>query len=222
MNTNFILRAMTLGDLPQVVEIDQLSFPVPWSIRTYEYEILNNESAHMVVLARSERPTQPAPEPSAPPEVSGGAGGIRRWLAGRLGPAASAAATPAGATVVGMGGMWCAVGEVHVSTIAVHPDWRGRHLGEALLAGMIARGIALGAMEAALEVRVSNTVAQNLYRKYGFEIVTRRPRYYHDNNEDAWVMVVQRLDRAYQARLMRMQRALRERVPYEDWFNGAA
>jgi ribosomal-protein-alanine N-acetyltransferase len=39
-----------------------------------------------------------------------------------------------------------------------------------------------------LEARVSNVVAQNLYKKYGFSIVGRRKRYYTDNNEDAFVM----------------------------------
>ena len=42
-----------------------------------------------------------------------------------------------------------------------------------------------------LEVRVSNAPAQNLYRKYGFEVIGRRPRYYTDNHEDALVMVAE-------------------------------
>ena len=41
------------------------------------------------------------------------------------------------------------------------------------------------AVLATLEVRVSNSVAQNLYRKYEFEEVGRRKRYYRDNGEDA-------------------------------------
>jgi ribosomal-protein-alanine N-acetyltransferase len=46
----------------------------------------------------------------------------------------------------------------------------------------------LGAERATLEVRVSNRVAQELYSKYGFEIVSRRKGYYSDNNEDAYIM----------------------------------
>jgi ribosomal-protein-alanine N-acetyltransferase len=39
-----------------------------------------------------------------------------------------------------------------------------------------------------LEVRVSNTIAQNLYRKYGFREAGIRKRYYSDNHEDALIM----------------------------------
>lgn len=45
-----------------------------------------------------------------------------------------------------------------------------------------------------LEVRASNSVAQSLYRKYGFQVVGRRGRYYSDINEDAVVMAVQDID----------------------------
>ena len=40
-----------------------------------------------------------------------------------------------------------------------------------------------------LEVRVSNTPAINLYKKFGFKIVRRIPYYYRDG-EDAYVMVI--------------------------------
>ena len=39
-----------------------------------------------------------------------------------------------------------------------------------------------------LEVRTSNTVAQNLYRKYGFKMAGIRKEYYSDNKEDAIIM----------------------------------
>jgi ribosomal-protein-alanine N-acetyltransferase len=39
-----------------------------------------------------------------------------------------------------------------------------------------------------LEVRESNLVAQNLYKKFGFKVLGRREGYYQDNNEDAIVM----------------------------------
>ena len=39
-----------------------------------------------------------------------------------------------------------------------------------------------------LEVRESNTVAQRLYRKYGFTTVTMRAGYYSDDNESALIM----------------------------------
>ncbi len=39
-----------------------------------------------------------------------------------------------------------------------------------------------------LEVRVSNIVAQNLYKKYGFKLAGIRKEYYSNNKEDAMIM----------------------------------
>jgi ribosomal-protein-alanine N-acetyltransferase len=39
-----------------------------------------------------------------------------------------------------------------------------------------------------LECRVSNQIAQKLYRKFGFKVVGRRKQYYSDNKEDAFIM----------------------------------
>jgi ribosomal-protein-alanine N-acetyltransferase len=47
-----------------------------------------------------------------------------------------------------------------------------------------------GARRATLEVRESNCVAQNLYKKYGFVPAAIRRGYYSDNNENAVVMWV--------------------------------
>jgi len=64
-----------------------------------------------------------------------------------------------------------------------------------------------------LEVRVSNTVAQNLYRKYGFVITGTRPRYYRDNDEDAHIMTVEGLgSEEYRKKFVRLQEALWARL----------
>jgi ribosomal-protein-alanine N-acetyltransferase len=82
-----------------------------------------------------------------------------------------------------------------------------------MLLAMIERSIELGAHEVTLEVRVSNTIAQNLYRKYGFEVVGRRPGYYRDNNEDAELMTVTGVHTSeYQARLKALREALEDRL----------
>lgn len=43
------VRAMRLEDIPAVMEIDRLSFPIPWSERTYRFEITENPSSHLLV-----------------------------------------------------------------------------------------------------------------------------------------------------------------------------
>ena len=92
--------------------------------------------------------------------------------------------------VVGYGGLWMILDEGHVTNIAVDPDFRGRKLGEKLLRTLMSMCAASGGRKMTLEVRVSNNVAQNLYRKYGFERVGLRKGYYTDNREDAIIMWV--------------------------------
>jgi len=90
--------------------------------------------------------------------------------------------------VVGYAGVWLIAGEGHVTNIAVDPDFRGRQLGESLLVGLMSLCLAQNVLRMTLEVRVSNTVAQRLYQKHGFESVGLRTGYYTDNNEDAMIM----------------------------------
>ena len=90
--------------------------------------------------------------------------------------------------IVAYGGIWVILEDSHVTTIAVHPTFRGRRLGEQMLVRLLDEAIARGASWITLEVRESNEVAQRLYRKYGFTNVSTRRAYYSDNNENAVVM----------------------------------
>lgn len=90
--------------------------------------------------------------------------------------------------VVAYGGIWVILEDSHVTTLAVDPDYRGRRFGEVLLLRLIDEAIERGAAWMTLEVRESNTIAQRLYRKYGFTTVTMRAGYYSDDNESALIM----------------------------------
>ncbi|WAA12570.1 ribosomal protein S18-alanine N-acetyltransferase [Fervidibacillus halotolerans] len=92
--------------------------------------------------------------------------------------------------IVGYGGTWIIIDEAHITNIAVLPEFRGKKIGEQLLMKMLETMMVKGAKRATLEVRVSNTVAQNLYRKFGFVNGGIRKGYYSDNQEDALVMWV--------------------------------
>lgn len=96
-----------------------------------------------------------------------------------------------GECIVGHAGFWLIADEVHISTIAVHPDERGRGRGEWLLLNLLLEACALDPLLVTLEVRTSNETAQGLYRKYRFEEVGLRKRYYHDTGEDAILMTVE-------------------------------
>ena len=70
---------------------------------------------------------------------------------------------------------------------------RNRGIGKQLTKALLQYLSNLGACYATLEVRVSNERAQNLYKSLGFVSVGKRKRYYEDNQEDAFLMVCDRL-----------------------------
>ncbi|MFG6497580.1 ribosomal protein S18-alanine N-acetyltransferase [Fictibacillus sp. UD] len=92
---------------------------------------------------------------------------------------------------IGYCGIWLVMDEAHVTNIAILPSYRGRRLGEMLMKEAIKLAKAQGARTMTLEARVSNHVAQNLYKKLGFEAGGIRKNYYSDNGEDALVMWVE-------------------------------
>jgi ribosomal-protein-alanine N-acetyltransferase len=89
--------------------------------------------------------------------------------------------------------LWLIVDEAHVATIATHPDYRRQGIGEQILIAALTAALAEGARRAFLEVREGNQAAQAMYRKYGFEVTGRRPKYYKDNSEDALLMTLEKL-----------------------------
>ena len=90
--------------------------------------------------------------------------------------------------VIAYFGYWLVLDEVHATTIAVHPAYRGNALGEIALVQIIERAMGHSAHWVTLEVRSMNYGAQNLYYKYGFQCLGLRHKYYQDNREDALIM----------------------------------
>jgi len=104
--------------------------------------------------------------------------------------------------VVGMIVLWVIVDEAHIGSIAVHPDYRRQGIAQALLVRALGAASRRGATQATLEVRRSNLAAQALYRRFGFEVVGIRPRYYRNNQEDALLMTAMKYDPAQLQRLL--------------------
>ncbi len=90
--------------------------------------------------------------------------------------------------VVGYVCSWLIIDEAHILNIAVRPDCRQRGTGQALLRQTLAHARQVGARRATLEVRRSNRAAIGMYRKFGFETVGVRHKYYA-NGEDGLLMV---------------------------------
>lgn len=117
--------------------------------------------------------------------------------------------------IIGFAGYWLMGDEVHISTIAVHPEQRGRHLGEFLLLNMLFLAYAHPACLMTLEVRQSNIAAQQLYAKYDFAVVGKRPRYYKDTGEDAVLMTAEPLNGRYHQFLIAQKQTLRKQLKTE-------
>ena len=111
--------------------------------------------------------------------------------------------------IVAYGGLWVILEDAHITTLAVHPDQRGKRYGERILVHLLHEAIERGASWITLEARESNEIAQSLYRKYGFTTVSTRRAYYSDNGENAVVMWAGNLrGDLYRNRLAALERTL--------------
>lgn len=83
---------------------------------------------------------------------------------------------------------WLIVDELHIATIATHPDLRGQGIGKAILLHALRSARDEGVLKSFLEVRASNVTAQKMYKSFGYVEDGRRKEYYKDNAEDAILM----------------------------------
>lgn len=90
--------------------------------------------------------------------------------------------------IIGYVGVWIVHEDAQITNIALHPRYRGKNIGEKLFGYALAFAFDQGATHISLEVRPSNKVAQNMYRKFGLKQGGIRKNYYPDNGEDALVM----------------------------------
>jgi len=90
--------------------------------------------------------------------------------------------------VIGMMVIWIILDEIHIATLAVHPEHRKQGVAKQLIATALDEAKNLSAKEITLEVRKSNIAAQELYRLFDFQIVGLRKGYYQNNREDALIM----------------------------------
>jgi ribosomal-protein-alanine N-acetyltransferase len=148
---NLYIRKMTLDDVPAVVELDHVSFSLPWPERSFRFELTDNPASRCWVA-----------------EVDG--------------------------RVVGMLVAWLFVDETHIATIATHPEYRRQGIAKKMLAYTLQSAMREGAQSSFLEVRESNSSAQEMYRKFGYVEVGRRKRYYKDNDEDAILMSLETIN----------------------------
>lgn len=203
----YYIEPMVEADIEQVHLVERACFQTTWSSGTYRRELRQSSSNRYLVARVS--PTQPPPR-RQPVAL------LQRWSAWLqdLFGFFRAVAPPANPhPLVGYGGIWITVDEGHITTIAVDPSHRGQGVGELLLNGLVDQALQMGAAQLTLEVRITNTVAQQLYQKYGFNVAGVRKRYYTDNEEDALIMWTDSITApGYQTRLRQLRQQLFARL----------
>ncbi len=152
------LRACTPADLPAILAIERACYPIPWNDTAFLHE-LHNPHGRFFVAEKVAEKTRHAEQSKK----------IAREIVGYL-------------------CTWLIIDEVHILNLAVHPDDRRCGIAQTLLRQTLTQARQAGACSANLEVRHSNQAALAVYRKFGFETVTVRPKYY-ENGEDGLLMV---------------------------------
>ncbi|KPJ50647.1 MAG: hypothetical protein AMJ38_01540 [Dehalococcoidia bacterium DG_22] len=222
-SVRYHVRPMDLGDISQVMEIEQESFLNMWPATAFKRDIQHNPLARYLVVAEqrqdaeeamallAERERRRAPMP--PPRLGRWVGELKRLFGVEEEGEVETSREP----IVGLVGVWLMPGEAHIVTIAVRESHRGRGIGELLLIAAIALATLNDREVVTLEVRASNQAAQALYEKYGFRKVDVRHRYYSDNHEDAVIMTTDSIHSApYQALCQRLRQEHRERCGHYE------
>ncbi len=220
----FRVEPMRIEHIPAVGTIERRCFTQPWPSNAYRKEIQSNRMAHYFVVRRVDEQspngvesgtlapvTAVAASSASPTSISGDDGLLGRLARLFRGPTEDEPSTAIEAQlprIAGYAGLWLMTDEAHVTTIAVDPEYQGHGIGELLLLGLLDRAKQIGARKLTLEVRVTNHVAQALYRKYTFKEMGRRPRYYSDNGEDALVMWTDPIDSETFQRALRANREI--------------
>ena len=90
--------------------------------------------------------------------------------------------------IAGYAVFWAVMDQGELGNVAVDESQRGQGIGSKLIKAVLDRAADRGVREIFLEVRKSNTKAQELYKTFGFSEVGRRKNYYLEPLEDALVM----------------------------------
>ena len=203
----YYVRLMSKEDIAQVDGIDREAFPTQWPAANYRHE-LQNRLAHYIVACDEERMVEKSEVKTSPEKgFLGLASRVRqlfnhnRFFSNELPPSGTE-------YIVGFTGFWIMADEAHVTNIAVRELHRRQGIGELLLISSIDLATELNARIITLEVRASNTAAQNLYHKYGFTQTGVRRGYYTDNKEDAVLMSTENITSAsFQTHLRQLKQA---------------
>src|SRR5215831_1722462 len=148
----YVVERMTMADIPRIVEVERLAYTTPWPPSAYRKELEENQHAYYIVVRDTSllQPIQEAEPVTQPAQAR------RPFPLSLLHGRTPTPGSPHLASIIGFAGLWLMLDEAHITTIATHPDYRGRGLGELLLCSMTKIAYDIGAERVTLEVRVSN------------------------------------------------------------------
>jgi len=173
----YVIRPIKYEDIPQVAQIDREAFPGEWVFRSqsaYKRDLYNPSVRYIVACNKRDAS-----------ESEGQAMQKLPWFKRLLSQERHINVSE---SIVGFSGFWMMMKEAHIIAIGVRDSYRRLGIGEGLLIETIELAQILNANVVTLEVRASNEIAQELYKKYGFQVAGRRPRYYSSDGEDAITM----------------------------------
>ena len=207
----YSIRPLTKEDIDQVNAIDREAFPTQWPPPNYRQE-LNNRIAHYIVITDDTKVSD-----SPPPKKFGSLRKILTRLLPALNREPHIPAPLPQPFIAGFSGIWMMADEAHITNIAVRREYQGKGLGGLLLIATYDMARELKASFLTLEVRASNTIAQNLYTRYGFKQTGVRRGYYLDNKEDAIIMSTDGLTSpALQEQIQQLRESLSHKVPLQQ------
>ena len=180
---DFGLRPLGSADISQSVDVERDAFPTQFPPTSFRQELSNRRARYLVACKRYDPTARDDQFEESHSKIAS------RLPLGKFFRNTMSFLGKRQADIVGLLGVWYMAEEAHIVSIGVRREYRGRGIGELLLIGAIEQATSLKATKMALEVRASNSVARNLYHKYGFTDVNVRKAYYHDNKENAIVMI---------------------------------
>jgi len=162
MSASLSVQPISPPLLPAVLELDNLCFGKLWTLEAYQREIDSPNSELLGLFVENKGAEEQSKIQNLKFKIP--------------------------LPLLAMGCFWAILDEAHITLLAVHPDYQGQGLGQAMLWGVMQAARDRALERATLEVRASNQSAISLYRKFGFQLAGRRRRYYKDTNEDALIL----------------------------------
>jgi len=200
-STYYVIRPMEYEDISRVAQIDREAFPGEWVFRSqsaYKRD-LANPSVRYIVACNKRDVSEPGGQTVQELPWFKRLFHYERHL-------------NVAENIVGFSGFWMMMKEAHIIAIGVKNGYRQLGIGEGLLIETIELAQRLNANVVTLEVRASNMIAQELYKKYGFQVVGRRLRYYSSDGEDAIIMSTDNItSMPFQASLQHLKKAYVQR-----------